>query len=151
MLAQRRLAAQLMKCSPQKVVFDVTKLEQIKEAITKDDIKQLMAEGAIQRKKTNEQSKVRARKRATQRSKGRQRGRGTRKGTPTARVNKKTRWMNRIRLQRSTLAELKKKKEISQETYRELYMKAKGGFFRSKRHLELYITERKLRTKLKRL
>lgn len=147
MLTQRRLAASVLKCSPQKVVFDQTKLSDIKEAITKEDIKGLIADGVIQRKKVNHQSKARARVRKVQRSKGRQRGSGSRKGSSNARLSKKSRWMGRIRLQRKVLKELRENKEISQETYRELYMKSKGGFFRSKRHLELYITEHKLRVK----
>ena len=33
------------------------------------------------------------------------------------------------------------KKMLDNEGYRELYLKAKGGYFRSKRHVKLYIDE----------
>ena len=40
--------------------------------------------------------------------------------------------------------ELKTGSKISDEVYKDLYRKSKGGFFRSKRHIKLYLTEHKL-------
>jgi ribosomal protein L19E len=37
---------------------------------------------------------------------------------------------------------LKEKKIIDDKLYRELYLKSKGGFFRSKRHIKIYLEER---------
>ena len=51
--------------------------------------------------------------------------------------------MNAVRAQRTLLKELKEKKEIDAKLYKELYLKVKGGFFRSKRHIQLYLKERK--------
>ena len=145
MMPQKRLAAGIFKCSPSKVSFNPEKLSEIKEAITTQDVKTLISDGIIKRVRSNEQSRSRARFRASQRSKGRQRGPGSRKGRASARLSGKSKWMGRIRLQRAFLSELKAAKAISQSTYRDLYMKSKGGFFRSKRHMELYITERGLK------
>ncbi|MBS3133504.1 50S ribosomal protein L19e [Candidatus Woesearchaeota archaeon] len=145
--SQKRIAAQVLKCSPKKVVFDIEKLSEIKEAITKQDIKTLISDGSIKRVRGNEQSRARARIRANQRGKGRQRGHGSRKGRATARLPKKKRWINGIRLQRDFLRKLRDDKLIPKKAYRELYMKSKGGFFRSKRHLELYISEHGLKQK----
>ncbi len=142
---QKRIAAGIFDCSPKKVHFNEEKLAEIKEAITKQDIKTLITDGVITRIRSNEQSKVRTRQRALQRSKGRQRGAGTRKGSPTSRLSRKARWVSKIRLQRKVIQDLRLKNEITHVTYRDLYMKSKGGFFRNKRHLELYITEHKLR------
>jgi ribosomal protein L19E len=61
-----------------------------------------------------------------------------------ARTPKKQRWMSTIRLQRQFLKELKDRKLITTGTYRELYMKSKGGFFRSRRHLKIYMNERNM-------
>ena len=144
---QKRIAAQVLKCSPKKVVFDVDKLDEIKEAITKQDIKTLITDGIIKRVRGNEQSRVRSRMRAVQRSKGRQRGHGSRKGKATARLPRKKRWIGRIRLQRDFLRKLRNENSLTKQVYRELYMKSKGGFFRSRHHLELYITEHGLKTK----
>ena len=145
--SQKRIAAQLLDCSPQKVIFSEDKLADIKEAITKQDIKALIGEGVIARSRTNFQSRSRTRMRAAQRQKGRQRGWGSRKGRANARLSHKAKWMGRIRLQRSLLKELRAAQALPKDAYRELYMKAKGGFFRSRRHLELYMSEHGMKKK----
>lgn len=142
---QRRLAAAVLKCSEKRVRFDEEALESISEAITKEDIRELVREGAITKVPVRGISRVRANKRLVQRRKGRQRGQGSNKGTRNARAPSKQVWMNRIRAQRKLLSELREKNEIDQTAYRELYKKAKGGFFRSRRHINLYIDENDMR------
>ena len=149
MKTQKRLAAKLLKCAEKKIVFDTERLEDIKEAITKEDIRSLIKEGAIKRKPVKGVSKVRARVRKHQKKRGQRRGPGKRKGKSTARLPRKKAWMNRIRLQRKFLKELMQAGLLKKSTYRSLYSKASGGFFRSKRHLKLYITDNKLVLKLK--
>ena len=144
---QKRIAATILKCSPSKVVFDTEKLTEIKDALTKQDMRTLVESGVVKKARSNEQSRVRARLRAAQRSKGRQRGHGTRKGSANSRLPRKRAWIGKIRLQRSLLKKWREKKEISKKNYRDLYMKAKGGFFRSKRHVELYVSEHGMRKK----
>ena len=56
--------------------------------------------------------------------------------------------MSNIRHQRSFLKELKEKGIVTKQIFRELYLKSKGGFFRSKRHIKLYIDEHKLAVKI---
>ncbi len=146
---QKRLAAQILKCSKDKVKFEEDRLEDIKEAITKADIRALIIDKAISRKKKKGISRARARKRGIQRRKGRQKGYGSRKGKKTARLPKKKNWMNRVRLQRSFLKELKEKKLIDNKNFRDLYRKSKGGFFRSKRHIKIYLEEHDLIKKKK--
>ncbi len=141
---QRRLAADVMGCSPKKVWFNPVSLDKIKEAITKADIRNLVITGIIQQKVDQVRSRGRARKRKQQRKKGRQKGMGRRKGNKTARTPPKRDWINRIRLQRIFLKALKNAGNISQETYRATYLKAKGGFFRSKRHVSLFLEENRL-------
>ena len=141
---QKRLAAQVLKCSPKRIVFDFTKLDEIKEAITKADIRALVIEGAITKKSVKGISRVRARKRHVQRTLGRQRGYSTRKGKKTARLPRKREWINRVRLQRNLISNLKERKLIDNKTFRDLYQKIKGGFFRNKRHLKIYISEHNL-------
>lgn len=144
MKTQKRLAAQIFKCSPKKVKFDETKLEEIKEAITKADIRTLIAQGVIRKEQIKGISRFHARKIHSQKIKGRRKGHGSRKGAKTARTEPKRSWINRIRLQREMLSSLKSGNMISNESYHDLYRKSKGGFFRSIRHLKLYIQERKL-------
>lgn len=139
---QKRLAAQVLKCSESNVWLDPGRLEEIKEAITKADIKSLVKDRAIIAKKTIGTSRYRIRKNQLQKSRGRRRGPGSRKSGMTARITKKTRWANHIRTQRALLQNLRDKDVIGRSGYRSLYMKSKGGFFRSKRHIKVYMKER---------
>lgn len=144
---QKKLAAKIFKGSQKRVRFDESRLTEIKEAITKYDVKALIADGAITERPKRGVSRGRAREAHIQRTKGRQRGHGSRKGKKGARSPKKADWIKRIRLMRSFLSELKEKGLITNDIFRELYLKSKGGFFRNKRHIKIYITENKLVTK----
>ena len=141
---QRRLAAQILKCGLNRVKFDPDRLDDIKESITKKDIKLLVNKGAISKKRLLNTSRFWARKTKIQKKNSRQKGHGSRKGKKTARLNPKTVWMNKIRLQREFIKSLRDSNTITTLVYHELYMKSKGGFFRSLRHLKLYTQERGL-------
>lgn len=144
-MMQKRLASKILKCSPKRIKLDSKSLDTIKEAITKNDVRGLVNSGIIKKEQAKGSSKVRSKKRIIQKRKGRQAGLGKRKGKNTARKPAKETWMAKIRLQRSFLKELKTKNFINNEIYRNLYRKSKGGFFRSKRHIKLYIDEHNLR------
>lgn len=141
---QKRIASQLLKVGTKKIYFDPEKLNEIKEAITKSDIRSLIKSKTIQIKKSPAQSKVRARKTKLQKRKGNKKGPGSRKGKKTARLSKKEAWIRKIRIQRRFLRELKQKSLIKNTVFRDLLAKAKGGFFRNKRHIKLYLEERSL-------
>ena len=141
---QKKLASQIMKCSPKKVRFDVESLSEVKESITKIDLKGLIGRGVVTKKPINSASRVRARKKLKQKRKGLQKGRGSRKGTANARLSRKNKWMNKVRKQRALLKSLKDTKLITNETYRGLSNKTKGGFFRSVKHIKIYLDENKL-------
>ncbi len=141
---QKRLAAQILHCSPKRVIFDTEQLAEIKEGITKGDVRSLVKKGVVKSVQKVGISRGRAKFRQKQRTKGRQRGHGTRKGTKNARLSQKRQWINRVRVQRMFLKELRDKKMIQTQIYHTLYMKAKGGFFRSLRHLKIYMNENKL-------
>lgn len=138
---QKRLAADILKCSPSKVILNEEYLNEIKDSITKFDLRSLIKKGYISKKTSNGPSKVRARKIATQKAKGKRKGFGSRKGRKTARSPRKTAWMIKIRKQRNFLKELKDKEIVGQKEYRSLYRKSKGGFFRNLRHIKIYISE----------
>jgi len=141
---QKRLAADILKCSKKRIKFDLSRLDDIKESITKADIKSLIKDKAITEKPIRGVSRARAKYISLQKRKGRRKGFGSRKGKKTARLPGKRRWINVIRLQRKFLKNLKESRLISQESYKDLYSKAKGGFFRSKSHLKLFIEEHDL-------
>ncbi len=141
---QKRLAATVLKCSPERVVFDNERLDEIKEAITKTDIKLLISDKGIKKKNKKSISRGRTKKAKVQKKKGRRRGPGSRKGKYGARTPKKKTWTNSIRLQRKFLKQLRDKKLLTTKDYRILYRKSKGGFFRSLSHVKLYINENNL-------
>ena len=142
---QKRLAAQILQCSKKRIWFDSTRLDDIQEAITKADIKSLINNKVIRKIPSKGVSRFRARKRIIQKRKGRRHGPGSKKGKRGARLSKKNAWIGKIRIQRVFLKELRGKKIVSTANYRTLYQLAKGGFFRSKRHIKLYIEEHGLK------
>lgn len=141
---QKRIASNVLDVSAKRVVFSTEHLSDIKEAITRQDIQGLISQGVIRKVQEKGISRVRARKIQIQKKKGRKQGQGSRKGKKTARAPKKKVWMAKIRLQRLFLKKLLTSKKIPTTTYRSLYRKSKGGFFRSKRHIQLYIKEKGL-------
>lgn len=149
MRSKKRLAAEILKVSPKKIRFKAEALEDIGKAITRSDIRGLIAIKQIIKLKKPRQSRVRARKIAAQKRKGRRKGHGSRKGSKHSKVSKKQKWMSKVRTQRNLLKQLKEKKLITPQNYRLVYSKVKGGFFRNKRHLKLYLEENKLIKKSK--
>jgi len=133
-----------MGVSPKRIKFNNERILDIKKAITKTDIRQLVSEKAITKVQEKGVSRGRARKIKEQKSKGQRKGEGSRQGKATARLPGKEAWIKKIRSQRKFLSELKEKKLITLKTYRNIYMKCKGGFFRSTRHMKLYLEEHKM-------
>ncbi len=141
---QRTIAASILKSGTQRIWLNPDRMSDIKEAITRDDVKRLIKEGAILLKQEHGISRGRTRHVLMQKRKGRRKGLGSRKGSHGARQNQKGEWVVKIRLLRETFEALREKKHISGQTYRFLRNKAKGGFFRSTRHVKLYLTEHNL-------
>ena len=141
---QKRLAARTLGIGMDRLSFDTSRYEDIKEAITKADIRSLARQGAINITPFRTPSRLRAKARRAQQKKGRQRGPGKKHGAKFARMPRKLAWMNKIRALRQTLSELRSKKQIDNKTYYDLYAKAKGGFFRDRSHLQFYLESNKL-------
>ncbi len=137
--AQKRLAADELDVGKNRVWFDPDAQEEIAEAITREDIRELIDQGTIQTGDTSGNSRGQARERAAKRSYGHQSGAGSRRGTAGARRSDKDEWMTRIRALRSRLKELRDDGPLNRSQYRELYDKASGGEFEDVRRLEAYI------------
>ena len=141
---QRRMATQIMKCGSGRVWMSPNHEEEIKQAITKEDIRGLIRKGIVRLKQEQGVSRGRTREQAGQKKKGLRKGTGSRKGRAGARENPKKVWMARIRNLRGLYRELKEKNMITSETYTLMRGKSKGGLFRSRRHALLYLEEQKL-------
>ncbi len=121
---QRKLAAKILGVGKERITFDPDRFEDIEDAITRDDVKRLYREKAIKVKPIVGTS--------SGRRKSRRRGPGRKKGH---RISGKDSWMIQVRALRKTLKNLKLKGELDNRTYRELYMKVKGGAIRTRRRL----------------
>jgi len=136
---QRRVAAQLLKCGENRVWIDPNRQEDASDAITRGDVRTLIDSGAIIAKQKKGISRARTNYRKAQRAKGRRRGHGSRRGRKGARKPTKEIWMQTIRPIRRKLRELRDTGKIDTATYREYYLKAKGGVFKSRPHLESHL------------
>jgi large subunit ribosomal protein L19e len=142
---QRRLAASLLEVGVNRVWINPEKTEDVEGAITRGEIRKLIKEGTIKALPERTTSRGRARVLSQKKRTGRRIGMGTKKGRTYAEISKKTLWMHRIRSLRRKLTELRDQRVITVGTYRSLYLKAKGGEFRSLAELERHINEQKLR------
>jgi len=136
---QRRMAASLLKCGVHRVWMDQDRLEEIARAVTKDDVRILINGKAIKAKQKQGISSGRKRYIANQKEKGRRKGYGSRKGAKYARFPRKRQWIRTIRPLRAYLKELRESGQVTPTAYRKYYRKAKGGEFRSKKHLHTHL------------
>jgi len=139
--AQKRLASEVLDVGKNKLWFDPDRQGDIAEAITREDIRELVDEGAIRADEPRGNSRGRARERKQKQSYGHQTGFGSRKGRAGGRQDEKENWQSRIRAQRARLRELRDEGDIDRSQYRDLYDKASGGEFDSVADMERYIDE----------
>ena len=137
--AQKRLAADVLDVGENRIWLDPEAQGDIAEAITRDEIRELVDDGRIQADEPSGNSRGRARERNEKRSYGHRKGQGTRKGKSGAREARKDSWVSRIRAQRKRLKELRDEGTIDRTQYRELYNKASGGEFDSVDRLEAFV------------
>jgi len=137
--AQKRLASDILDVGKDRVWFNPERQGDIADAITREDVRELVEEGAITAKDKKGNSRGRARERKEKQAYGHQKGAGSRKGKAGARQNEKKDWESRIRAQRKKLRELRDDGTLSKSVYRDLYDKAGGGEFDSVADLQRYI------------
>lgn len=130
---QKRLAADILKVGQSKVWMDPARLADIGQAITRADVRRLIMKGAIKKMP----DKVRKPKELRSKS----RGQGSRRGTKHSIVDSKTKWIQTIRPLRAELKEMKVGGRIENSTYKNMRRLVKGGMFRSRSHLRLYLEQ----------
>ena len=141
MKLQRNLASKVMKCGNSRVWFEPSRIADISEAITTEDVRKLIKDGLIKEMPQKGLSSFRKKKMLAQKAKGRRKGSGSRKGKA---MKGKKLWIKKIRTLRAALRELKDSGRIDNKTYRHLYMVSKSGFFRSRSHLMNYLEKNSL-------
>lgn len=129
---QKRLAADIKNVGINNIKILPEYVDEVKDALTREDIRQLIKEGKIIIEKKRRVSRGRVNERRKKRRlKGEGRKHGSRKGKKGARADKHEKWVNTIRKIRKYLRTLKKNGTIDSHLYRQLYRKAKGGTFKS--------------------
>lgn len=135
---QRRLAARVMNVGLNKVWFDPSRLNEIKEAITKLDIESLIKDGAISKKPFKGVKRRAGRVRQKRKKRGRGRGIGKRKKMVK---QKKKAYMIKIRNLRAYIKALRKKGIINYAKENKLRRLAKAGVIKNKKSIEEKIKE----------
>lgn len=144
---QKQLAARTLGVSTKRIKLNLTTPEskkEVKELISREAVKELVSEKIIVKVPKKGNSRTRANLILAQKKKGRRSGHGARRGTANARFGEKDKWIIKIRALRNVLKEFKDAGRLESSSYRDLYMKAKGNFFRNKRHMILFIEQNKL-------
>lgn len=136
---QKRLAAELLDCGKDRVWIDDTMLDEVIEAITREEVRELINRGVIKKKSKEGNSRERINYKKKQKKKGRRKGYGKRQGTKNARESSKDSWKKRIRSMRRELKKLRDDEFIDSSTYRKFYNKSKGGAFEDTADMILHL------------
>ena len=137
--SQRRIAAAVLGCGVNRVWINPEKLSEVQSAMSREDIRNLIEEGAISSHQKKGISRGRARARIAKRAYGPCKGPGRRSGAKGARTPSKTQWIKKIRAQRKELRAQRDAGSITRSEYRRLYRRAAGGQFRNVAHLKAQI------------
>lgn len=129
----RRAAAELLHRGQNAIRIKQTSTEEAKKAITKDDVRRLIKEGAVYAQK----DRADARKRVA--SDYRRRGTGSKRGT--RKVREGNIWERKIRAQRRLLQRLKHMGKLDTKTFNRYYGLSKGNMFPDKRSMLLHLSD----------
>lgn len=140
----RRIASGMLHAGESKVRFKPESLKKIEEALTREDVRALIKDGAIYAIAPRGVSRARGRAKSAKLRKGRRGGMGSRKGTPSARLGSKDAWMAKVRAQRLFLSSLVSGKKLAPKQARRIYMMVKGNAFKSVKIMETYLKDNKL-------
>lgn len=133
---KKALAAKVLGVGKQRIIFVEPRLNEIKEAITKEDIRSLRADGAIMiREIKGRRGKP---KKKTRRSPG---------NVKKVARNSKREYMLITRKLRKYIFELRDKNLLNRDTIIDLRKKIKNRYFKSKSQLKDYLKEQGLENK----
>jgi large subunit ribosomal protein L19e len=125
---KKALVTRTLKVGKERIVFLKSRMDEIKEAITKNDIRSLQKEGAIVIKNIKGRRKIK--------KKGKKRS----VGNIRKKVNKrKQEYVKMTRKLRNYVAEIKKQGKLSKEEIKDIRKKIRNKAFKSKAHLKEYL------------
>jgi large subunit ribosomal protein L19e len=137
---KRRLVARILGVGANRIKFDSEYLDDVADAITRDNIRSLLTANIIEVRPIKGTSKGRAHHKKSQR---RKRGtkQGSKKGARGTRIGKKQVYVRKIKALRRRLKVSKGRKEITNQDYWKLYRQVGGNQVRNVAHLRTLIEE----------
>ena len=137
---KKQLVSRICKVGVNRVRFDSDHLDDITDAITRENVRSLLTANTIRIKPIVGTSRGRAKVKKIQKKK---RGvkQGSKKGRKGARVGKKEVYVAKVRALRYRLKIAKDRKEITNKEFWELYKKIGGNTVRNVAHLRMLIEE----------
>jgi len=144
--AKKRLAARVTGVGVHRIKFDTDHLDDIADAITRENIRSLITANTIKIRSFTGTSRGRAHDKKAQRNK-RGTTQGSKKGRKGARVGKKTVYVAKVRALRRLLKIAKDRKDLTNPEFWILYKKVGGNTVRNKAHLRTLMEEIKNKRK----
>ncbi len=138
--AKKRLVSRIVGVGIHRVKFDSDHLDDIADAITRDNIRSLITANTIKIKSIVGTSRGRAQTKRIQKKK-RGTTQGSKKGRKGARSKRKDNHMIKVRALRYRLKIAKDRKEITNPEFWELYKMIGGNTIRNSAHLRSLIEE----------
>jgi large subunit ribosomal protein L19e len=137
---KKQLASRVFKVGVNRVVFASDHLDDVADAITRENIRSLFTANTIRIKPIVGTSRGRAKVKKIQKKK-RGVGQGSKKGAKGARIGKKEVYVIKGRSLRYSLKIAKDRKEITIKEFWALYKKIRGNTVRNIAHLRTLIDE----------
>ena len=138
--AKKRLASRVTGVGVHRIRFDSDHLDDVADAITRENIRSLITANTIQIKPFTGTSRGRAQEKKNQKNK-RGTGQGSKQGRKGARVGKKEIYVAKVRSLRRLLKIAKDRKDITNPEFWALYKKVGGNTVRNKAHLRQLLEE----------
>ena len=138
--AKKRLASRVTGVGVHRIKFDSDHLDDIADAITRQNIRSFITANTIQIKPFTGTSRGRAQEKKDQKNK-RGAKQGAKQGRKGARVGKKEIYVAKVRSLRRLLKIAKDRKDLTNPEFWSLYKKVGGNTVRNKAHLRLLMEE----------
>ena len=137
----RRISSGILGVGESRIRFRPEDAQKVSEALTREDVRGLIAAGSIYALQPHGVSRIRGREKQEKIRKGRRSGAGSKKGTHAARLDPKKAWIAKVRAQRRYLRSLLEQKQLPQEFSRKIYMMVKGNAFKGVKMMETYLKD----------
>ncbi len=137
---KKQLISRVVGVGVHRIKLDSEHLDDIADAITRNNVQSLITAGRIKIKPVHGTSRGRAQLKRIQKKK---RGikTGSKKGKANARLHKKEKYMIKVRALRYRLKISKERKEITNKDFWMVYKKIQGNTIRNSAHLREIVSE----------